>query len=67
MKNQNFIEKLLKHFSHKPTKEQKKWIEDLNERGYFAKCVKGLDEIIETIDSYMTKNQSIRWLYEEGK
>ncbi len=43
-----------------PTKEQKKWIEDLNERGYFAICVKGLDEIIATIDSYMANNQTVR-------
>ena len=31
MKTQNFIEKLLKHFSHKPTKEQKKVLLDLSE------------------------------------
>ena len=31
MKTQNFIEKLLKHFSHKPTKEQKKILLDLSE------------------------------------
>ena len=42
------------------TIDQKKWIEDLNERGYFAKCVKGLDDIIETIDIYMAKNQTLK-------
>lgn len=31
MKTQKFIEKLLKHFSHKPTKEQKAVLEDLSE------------------------------------
>ncbi|MDC1025239.1 AAA family ATPase [Flavobacteriales bacterium] len=31
MKTQNFIEKLLKHFSHKPTKEQKNVLLDLSE------------------------------------
>ena len=31
MKNQNFIEKLLKHFSYKPTKEQKNVFLDLSE------------------------------------
>ena len=31
MKTQNFIEKLLKHFSHKPTKEQNVVLEDLSE------------------------------------
>ena len=31
MKTQKFIEKLLKHFSHKPTKEQKKVLLDLSE------------------------------------
>ena len=31
MKTQKFIERLLKHFSHKPTKEQKAVLEDLSE------------------------------------
>ena len=37
------------------TKEQKQWIVDLNERGYYACCLKGLDSIIETIDTYLSK------------
>ena len=36
-----------------PTKEQKEWIEYLNEKGYYAKCCKGIDECISIIDSYM--------------
>ena len=36
-----------------PTKEQKEWIAYLNEKGYFAKCCKGFDECIETVDWYM--------------
>ena len=36
-----------------PTKEQKDWIEKLNKRGYYACCVRGLDNIIDVIDNYM--------------
>ena len=36
-----------------PTKEQKEWLAYLNEAGYFAKVVKGLDECIETADWYL--------------
>ena len=36
-----------------PTKEQKQWVEYLNEAGYYAKVVKGLDECIETADWYL--------------
>jgi hypothetical protein len=36
-----------------PSKEQKEWIKYLNEAGYFAKVVKGLDECIEIADWYI--------------
>jgi len=36
-----------------PSKEQKQWVADLNEAGYFAKVVKGLDECIAILDWYM--------------
>ena len=36
-----------------PSKEQKQWVADLNEAGYYAKVVKGLDECIEVLDWYM--------------
>ena len=38
-----------------PTKEQKEWIEYLNEQGYCARVTKGLDETIEVIDNYFNK------------
>ena len=37
-----------------PTTEQKQWIVDLTERGYMAKCIKGIDAIIKQIDEYLT-------------
>jgi hypothetical protein len=39
------------------TKEQKEWIEYLNEAGYCARVTKGIDESIQTIDDYF--NQKI--------
>jgi len=39
------------------TKEQKEWIEYLNEVGYCARVTKGIDESIQTIDDYF--NQKI--------
>ena len=36
-----------------PSKEQKEWVEYLNNEGYFAKVVKGLDECIEIADWYL--------------
>tara|TARA_R100000084_G_C4576424_1_gene111701 strand:- start:220 stop:603 length:384 start_codon:yes stop_codon:yes gene_type:complete len=36
-----------------PTKYQKDWINKLNKRGYYACCVKGIDDIVDTIDRYM--------------
>ena len=32
---------------------QKQWIEDLNNKGYLAKCCKGLEEAIDLIDWYL--------------
>lgn len=32
---------------------QKEWIEDLNDRGYLAKCCYGLDEALDLIDWYL--------------
>jgi|TARA_R100000081_G_C4790721_1_gene157536 hypothetical protein len=32
---------------------QKQWIDDLNNKGYFAKCCYGLDECIDLIDWYL--------------
>ena len=37
------------------TKEQKEWIEYLNEAGYCARVSKGLDESIQIIDDYFNK------------
>jgi len=37
------------------TKEQKQWIEDLNDRGYKAEVVKGLPAILDLIDSYLNE------------
>lgn len=42
-----------------PTKEQKHWIEELNKKGYYACCKKGLDSIIEVIDEYLNKEITI--------
>jgi len=39
------------------TKEQKEWIEYLNEVGYCARVSKGLDESMQIIDDYF--NQKI--------
>ena len=36
-----------------PTKEQKEWVAYLNDAGYYAKVVKGLDECIEVVDWYL--------------
>ena len=42
----------IKTIKGRATKEQKEWIEALNERGYKAEVVKGLPEILNCIDSY---------------
>ena len=39
------------------TKEQKEWIDDLNERGYKAKICKGLPEILDVIDKYLKRSR----------
>ena len=46
-----FIE--LKTKTGRLTKYQQEWIDDLNERGYLAKCCKGLEEAMNTIDQYL--------------
>tara|TARA_R110001583_G_scaffold195196_1_gene370438 strand:+ start:793 stop:1179 length:387 start_codon:yes stop_codon:yes gene_type:complete len=35
------------------TSVQKDWINDLNDRGYYAKICKGIDETLSVIDEYM--------------
>ena len=46
-----FIE--LKTKTGRLTPHQKQWIEDLNERGYLAKCCKGMEEAMDLIDWYL--------------
>ena len=41
------------------TKEQKEWIEALNDRGYKAEVVKGLPNILKLIDNYLNENDWI--------
>jgi hypothetical protein len=36
-----------------PTKEQKEWIQAMNDRGYYAIVSKGLDNTIKEIDRYL--------------
>ena len=36
-----------------PSKEQKEWVAYLNEAGYYAKVVKGLEECMDVLDWYM--------------
>jgi hypothetical protein len=38
------------------SKEQKQWIEDLNNRGYYAIVSKSFDETIEKITDYLNEN-----------
>ena len=35
------------------TKEQKQWLKDLTDRGYYAECLKGFDNIKHAIDAYL--------------
>tara|TARA_R110002012_G_scaffold82720_1_gene208866 strand:+ start:131 stop:490 length:360 start_codon:yes stop_codon:yes gene_type:complete len=42
----------IKTIKGRATKEQKEWIEALNERGYKAVIVKGLPDILNCIDAY---------------
>jgi|TARA_R110000824_G_scaffold341678_1_gene528120 hypothetical protein len=46
-----FIE--LKTKTGRITKEQQQWLDDLNERGYYAICCKGLESAMEIIDWYL--------------
>jgi len=39
------------------TKEQKEWIEALNERGYKALICKGLPEVLQAIDDYLKRSR----------
>jgi hypothetical protein len=45
----------IKTLKGRATKEQKEWIEALNERGYKAEVVKGLPDILKLIDSYLNE------------
>jgi hypothetical protein len=38
------------------SKEQKQWISDLNDRGYYAVICKGFDETINEITNYLNEN-----------
>ena len=38
---------------NKPTNEQSWWIDELNERGYYATICNGLDEALSVIDKYL--------------
>ena len=42
-----------------PTTDQKLWIKELNENGYYACCAKGFDAIRKVIDDYLNKNLTI--------
>lgn len=46
-----FIE--LKTKKGRLSKEQSKWLEDLNMRGYLGKCCKGLEEALNLVDWYL--------------
>ena len=41
-----------------PTKEQKEWIEAMNQRGYCALITRGLNETIDVIDEYLSKERT---------
>ena len=47
----------IKTIKGRATKEQKEWIEALNERGYKAEVVKGLPEILNCIDAYLKRSR----------
>tara|TARA_Y100000401_G_scaffold63870_1_gene50745 strand:+ start:2281 stop:2667 length:387 start_codon:yes stop_codon:yes gene_type:complete len=51
-----FIE--IKTNKGRATSYQTEWIKDLKERGYAAYICKGIDETIETIDSYMSQTKT---------
>ncbi len=54
----------IKTIKGRATKEQKEWIEALNERGYKAEIVKGLPDILDLIDSYLNETD---WIDETDK
>ena len=41
-----------------PTQAQKDWIEAMNQRGYCAFITRGLDETLEVIDEYLSKDRT---------
>jgi hypothetical protein len=41
-----------------PSHEQKKWLEDLEQRGYKAVCNKGYEQTIETINEYLQQDET---------
>jgi|TARA_R110000803_G_scaffold6374_8_gene20731 hypothetical protein len=43
-----------------PTKEQKEWIQALNERGYKAQCTKGIDATIKALDDYLSAENTLK-------
>ena len=49
-----------------PTKEQKEWIDAMNERGYCARITRGIDETINVIDEYLIKDRTITCRCEKG-
>lgn len=53
-----FIE--LKTIKGRATDVQRDWINDLNDRGYWAEICKGLPATIKTIESYMEQKETKR-------
>jgi hypothetical protein len=47
----------IKTIKGRATKEQKEWIEALNERGYKAEIAKGLPAILQVIDDYLKRSR----------
>ena len=45
----------IKTIKGRATKEQQQWIDDLNDRGYYAKICKGLPHVLATIDIYFNE------------
>lgn len=42
-----------------PTPEQKRWLQDMEQRGYHAIVVKGVDEAVEAIEKYLAMQTTI--------
>ena len=57
----------IKTIKGRATKEQKEWIEALNDRGYKAVIVKGLPDILNCIDNYLNHQSTdqAKELYED--